>query len=169
VQDLELAFGPVIERLLQNGFDLTKTTVEGFLRGQRIASHARSYRKGQHTTVKEHMPKAHREHAEWNPQRIIAWAEKIGPATAELIRLLIDTRTHPEQGYRSALGILRLRKAYGDDRLEAASKRGIAIGARSYKSIASILEKGLDQEQLTEEPDTEPVKHKNIRGSIYYH
>lgn len=153
---------------------LSEMTVECFFRGRRIASHARSMRKGGHTTVREHMPPAHRQYAHWTPERITRWAARTGPATAELARRIIASRRHPQQGYRTCLGILRLGKAYGPDRLEAASRRALAIGAKTYKSVASILEKGLDMQPL---PDSHgestsspvsPIEHDNIRGALYY-
>jgi transposase len=147
---------------------VTANTVECFLKGRRVASHVRSPRPGQHTTVREHMPKAHQQYAEWTPERIAAWAEKIGPATAELTRTIIGSRRHPEQGYRSCLGILRLAKAYGEVRLEGACRRALAIGARSYKSVASILKSGLDQQPLPGQAHDEPIEHENIRGALYY-
>jgi transposase len=148
---------------------LTEMTIECFCRGRRIASHARSVRRGHHTTVKEHMPKAHQQYAEWTPERLVSWAGKTGPATAELVRQILVSRPHVQQGYRSALGILRLGKAYGDERLEAASRRALAIGASSYKSVESILKHGLENRPL--QPDTHstrPIAHDNIRGALYF-
>jgi transposase len=149
----------------------TETTIECFHRGRRIASHARSLRKGQHTTVREHMPEKHRAYAEWTPERIIAWAAKIGESTAALIERLIASRAHPQQAYRSCLGILRLGKAYGEDRLEAACRRALLIGSVRYKSVESILKNGLDQKPLSgDEGQTAPaLEHENIRGALYYH
>jgi transposase len=147
---------------------VTASVVECFLGGRRVASHMRSPRRGHHTTVREHMPKAHQQYAEWTPERITAWAEQIGPATAELTRAIISARRHPQQGYRSCLGILRLSKAYGEPRLEAAAQRALAIGARSYKSVSSILKSGLDQQPLPGQASDEPIEHENIRGALYY-
>ena len=149
---------------------LTETTMEVFLKGRRIASHRRSLRKGRHTTLPEHMPPSHRKYAEWTPERIIRWAAKTGPSTAELARRIIDSRTHPQQGYRSCLGILRLGKAYGPERLEAAARRALAIGAKSYRSVESILTSGLDMQPLPEEVQGSkaPIQHENIRGAHYY-
>lgn len=159
-------------QLAKRVFDvrLTATTVECFLRGRRVASHARSTRRGFHTTVKEHMPKSHQQYADWTPERIERWARKIGPATAELTRRIIASRRHPQQGYRSCLGVLRLAKAYGDERLEGAARRALSIGAKSYKSVASILKSGLDHQPLPEpgEQLSLPIDHKNIRGALYY-
>ena len=149
---------------------LTETTVEFFLRSRRIASHRRSMRRGGHTTLKEHMPPSHQRYAEWTPERITTWAAKTGPATAELTRQVMAARRHPQQGYRSCLGILRLGKAYGPNRLEAASRRALAIGAKTYKSIESILKNGLDGQPLPEgdAPAKAPISHDNIRGAHYY-
>lgn len=99
----------------------TSNTVECFHQGQRVASHARSYLKGRHTTLPEHMPESHRQAGAWTPQHLIQWAAKSGPATEKLIETVLGSRQHPQQAYRSCLGILRLGKAYGDKRLEAGS------------------------------------------------
>ncbi len=144
--------------------------VELWLRGKRITSHPRSHRKGRHTTNPAHMPASHREHAEWSPSRLIRWATKMGPETATLVALILRDRPHPEQGYRSCLGIMRLGKQYGKERLEGASTRAVAVGARSYKHVAAILKNGIDRLPM---PDATPqntnsVSHGNIRGSAYY-
>ena len=146
-------------------------TIELLHQGKRVASHRRSHQRGQHTTVPEHMPRAHREYAGWTPQRLVRWAEKTGPATAELVAAILAARAHPQQGYRSALGIMRLGKAYGDARLEAACRRALLLGARSFKSVQSILKRHLDQQPLpsTDERSAEPIAHPNIRGADYYH
>lgn len=150
---------------------LTRSTVECYQHGQRVASHVRSHLKGRHTTVAEHMPKAHREYAEWTPQRLLAWAGKAGPATAAVIEQIMAQRLHPQQGFRSALGIMRLGKQYGDDRLEAACARAEQLGAFSRKSIESILRNGLDRQQLlipANDHHTPLDDHENIRGADYY-
>src|SRR5712691_11510970 len=103
---------------------LTATTVEIFHRGQRVAAHLRSPVRGTHTTDPAHMPKAHQRHLEWTPSRLIDWARTIGSQTAALVEAILADRPHPEQGYRSCLGILRLAKRYGPERLEAACARG---------------------------------------------
>ena len=145
-------------------------TVECFHKGQRVASHPRSYLKGHHTTVAEHMPESHRQYAEWTPERLIGWAEKTGPATASVVRTIMQRRTHPQQGFRACLGILRLGKGFGDERLEAACRRALKLNACSYKSIDSILRQGLDRQALPEQQELElSLEHGNIRGSDYYH
>lgn len=151
---------------------LTATTVEVFDQRQRVASHRRDRQPGRYTTVTAHMPKAHREYAEWTPERLVRWADQTGPSTAALVERILTTRPHPQQGYRSCLGILRLSKTYGADRLEAACRRALAIGGFSYKSVDSILKRGLDQQPLPDPtPSTEsaPPPHANLRGPAYYH
>jgi|HubBroStandDraft_1064217.scaffolds.fasta_scaffold27167_2 transposase len=153
-------------------FDLrvTATTVEIFLRGVRIDAYARSHERGRHTTRPEHMPKSHREHAEWSPSRLIGWAKTIGAGTEALVEAIIAERQHPEQGYRSCLGILRLSKKYGPERLEAACARAVAVGARSYRHVDAILRNGLDRIALpTDTPTVNGATHKNVRGRDYYH
>ncbi len=149
---------------------LTERTVELFHKGTRVASHVRSYTKGRHTTTLEHMPKAHREYAEWTPQRLVRWAEQTGTATAGVVEHILATRVHPQQGFRSCLGILRLGQRYGTERLEAACRRALHLNAWRYKSIASILERGLDRQPLPEQTDlTLPGTHDHVRGPDYYH
>ena len=148
---------------------LSATTVELFVKGQRVASHLRSRSRGRHTTEPGHMPEAHRRHLEWSPGRIVRWAEQTGPATAALVRAILESRPHPEQGYRSCLGILRLGRRYGPERLEPACARALAIGARSYRSVDSILRTGLDRSPLPEASPAVPGRrHENVRGGSYY-
>jgi transposase len=149
---------------------LSERTVEVFHQGQRVASHVRSPLKGRHTTTPEHMPKAHREYATWTPQRLVHWAEQSGPATAGVVGQILRTRVHPQQGFRSCLGILRLGERYGTDRLEAACRRALRLNACRYQSIASILERGLDRQPLPEQTElTLPSAHDHVRGPGYYH
>jgi transposase len=148
----------------------SERTVECFHKGQRVASHVRSHLKGRHTTVAEHMPTSHRTYAEWTPQRLVRWAEKSGPATASVVQSILERRAHPQQGFRSALGIMRLGKSFGEERLEAACRRALALGACSYKSIESILRQGLDRKRIPEQQDLDlSITHENIRGADYYH
>ncbi len=146
----------------------TKDVVEIFLKGERVASHRKNNFAGGHTTIKEHMPEGHREHMEWNPSRILRWASKIGPSTSSVVHMIMHSRRHPEQGYRSCLGILRLGKHYGDQRLEAACNRAVEYEEYRYKYIRTILEKGLDK-QNSDLPDTQPqLNHRNVRGGTYF-
>jgi transposase len=149
----------------------TRTTVEIFRSRERVTSHARSYERGRHTTQAEHMPKSHQKHSEWTPTRMVKWAESIGPETARLAEAILVERPHPEQGYRSCLGILRLSKRYGQERLEAACARAMAAGARSYRHVDSILKHGLDRIAPAEESESKQLSlaHENVRGRDYYH
>ena len=150
---------------------ISAATVEIFHRGRRVASHARSFARGGFTTIAEHMPKIHRDHAEWTPTRMIRWAETVGPRTAELVEAIIREKPHPEHGYRACLGILRLGKRYGEARLEAACARAVVVRARTVDSVSSILMKGLDRQPLPAppvEPSRPSFTHENIRGPQYY-
>ncbi|MCP5347699.1 MAG: IS21 family transposase [Pseudomonadales bacterium] len=149
---------------------LTRHTVECFYRGNRVASHRRSDQKGRHTTLTAHMPESHRQAGEWTPERLQRWAAKTGPATEKLILVVLGSRQHPQQAYRSCLGILRLGKAYGDERLEAACRRALVLGSCRYKSIESILKLRLDEQPLEGQQELAlPDAHDNIRGPAYYH
>jgi transposase len=149
---------------------LTERMVEVFHRSKPVASHRRAAKAGHYTTLTEHMPRPHREYAEWTPQRLVHWAGESGPATAELIDKILASRRHPQQGFRSCLGILRLSKTYGAQRLEAACRRALHIGAASYKSVESILKHKLDQKSLPEKkPEQLTIVHDNLRGPDYYH
>ncbi len=149
---------------------LTDHTVECFHHRQRIASHVRSPLKGRHTTVAEHMPKAHREYAEWTPERLVRWAEQTGSATAGVVGHILANRPHPQQGFRSCLGILRLGERFGAERLEAACARALRLNACRYKSIESILQRGLDRQALPEQQCLDlPAAHDHLRGPGYFH
>jgi len=144
-------------------------TVEIFHNGQRIASHARAPNRRGHTTIADHMPSAHRRYGKWTPAGVIAAGERIGPSTAAFFEAVIAARPHPEQGFRTCLGILSLVKSYGVERVDAACRRGILIKARSVASIRSILQNGLDRAFLDETPEQQPLRHSNIRGQGYFH
>jgi len=147
---------------------LTATTVEVLHKGQRVASHLRSYVAGTFTTEPTHRPKAHQAYLEWTPSRLIRWAEQTGPHTAALVAAILASRPHPEQGYRSCLGLLRLGTEYPVARLEAACARAVALRATSYKSVQSILRTGLDQQPLESPRAARPVAHPHVRGATYY-
>jgi transposase len=147
---------------------VTSATVEIFLRGKRVASHLRSI--GQHrvTTVPDHMPSSHRRHRDWTHEKIRREAAKIGADAAALIDVIMTARPHPEQGFRSAIGIIGLAKRHGPERVDAACARAIALGARSYTSVTAILKNRTDITRP--DPDEVPVLlHANIRGPGYYH
>ncbi len=148
---------------------ITAKTVSVYKDSGRISSHVRSFCKGHHTTILDHLPKSHREYKQWTPSRIISWAKNFGKNTGLVVEKIIEKKEHPVLGYRSSLGIIRLEKSYGRERLEAASKRAVAFEAYSYQSIKSILEKGLDKKPLEEKSNKNvPQNHENVRGSVYY-
>ena len=150
---------------------LTAGIVEVLHQGKRVASHARDDRKGRHSTDPSHMPKAHREHRQWTPSRLINWAAKIGPQCARVAQQIIDDYQHPEQGYRACLGLMRLSRSYEHSRMEAACQRALAFDVCSYRSIKSILKTGKDSEPLPEDGTvSSPYNryHQNVRGRDYY-
>jgi len=151
--------------------DDTATTVEIFFRSARVATHVRSYQRGAHTTIPEHMPKSHRAHAEWSPRRLIQWGESIGPSAGTVVEHLLRSKPHPEQGYRTCLGLLALARQYTEPRFEAACRLAMHLGSPTRKSVKSILESGRD---LRPASATEPLAlelpaHGNVRGPGYYH
>ena len=148
---------------------ITARTVEVFHHGRRIAAHVRSSSNRRHTTVREHMPSSHQRYAEWTPERLQRQATEIGPKTSALVEIIMRERTHPEQGFRACVGIMRHLKAYGAERLEAACDRTLEIGARSYTSVTSILKNNLDRKRPASATDGPAIVHSNIRGPDYFH
>ena len=144
-------------------------TVEVFHRGNRVAVHLRASSDRRHTTIREHMPSSHRRYADWTPERIRRQAGEIGRNTAALVEIIMRERPHPEQGFRASVGIIRLAKSYGRERLEAACGRALEIGARSYTSVNSILRSNLDAKRPAAATDGPSIVHSNIRGPGYFH
>lgn len=161
----------VPHQLVQASVDvrLTASTVEIMHGGKRVASHPRATGRGRYITQVQHRPVSHQKHVGWTPSRLVGWAESVGPQTGQLVARLLGDKPHPEQGYRACLGIMRLGKSYGVQRLEAAAARALACGACTYSSVKSILSRNLDQVPLqmpADEPATAP--HQNLRGPGYY-
>ena len=148
---------------------ITDRSVEVFHKGKRVAAHMRGSGNRRHTTVPEHMPSSHRRYANWTPDRIRRDAAANGVHTEILIDVILRSKPHPEQGFRSAIGILRLAKTHGGERLEAACERALEIGARSYSSVASILKNNLDRRTPRQATDGPAIDHPNIRGPQYFH
>jgi len=171
--EVERHFYSVPAALVRRQLDVrvTRSAVEVFHCGKRVASHSRSRARGSHSTQAEHMPKAHRAHMEWTPGRFLTWAASVGPNTRDLVRHLLFNRPHPEMGYRSCLGLLRLARRFGEARLDVACHRALLLGAPSRRSVLSILERGLDREPEACEQgatSTAPLAHDNLRGAAYY-
>ena len=147
---------------------LSHRMVEIFRQHQRVALHTRRGQKGGHVTVREHMPKAHQRHAGMTPEGLIHRAAKTGYHAAVLVERLMRDRPHPEQGYRSALGVLSLNRKYGPERLEVACERALTNNTVSYSSVRSILSSGLDRVADPPAPPNPTPAHDNIRGRTYY-
>lgn len=149
---------------------ITQNVIEIFNKNTRIVSHVRSYRRGAHTTISEHMPKRHQKHMEWTPGRLLGWADSMGQGTFYLTKHLIETKDYPEQAYRACLGLLNLARLYGKERLEAACNRAIHYHTLTRRSVAEILKGGLDKQELLETPSElkRNNHHKNVRGSQYF-
>jgi transposase len=147
----------------------TAATIEVFLNGRRVATHARASGRGRFVTDVAHMPHAHRAHAEWSPSRLIAWAEQTGPATGRIVAGILERRPHPEQGYRACLGLMRLGRLHGADRLEAACQRAEQLRSYRYRTVEHILRHQQDRLPLEAPPSARPlVMHDNLRGATYY-
>jgi transposase len=148
---------------------LTARTVEMLHKGRRVASHPRSHQPGKYTTVDTHRPKSHRQYLKWTPSRLIRWGGTIGPYCAQTVQRILESKPHPEQGYRSCLGLMRLAKGYEPSRMEAACRRALSLDICTYRSIKSILKTKMDSRPLEqEETSTMAVDHKNLRGREYY-
>jgi transposase len=153
---------------------LTASTVEIFHKGLRVASHARSFAADEATTITQHRPKAHQQYLEWTPSRLLNWADAAGPNTAELFRQILATKPHPEMGYRSCLGLMRLSGKHTIERLEAAAGRALHFRAYSLTSVQSILDHHLENQPLPAMETLVPAEiqpaivHVNIRGAAYF-
>jgi len=150
---------------------ITERCIELLHRGQRVASHPRSWVKGHYSTISEHMPVAHQRYLKWTPERMIGWASKSGEATATVVGQMLHGRRHPQQAYNACFGLMRLGEGYGPQRLEAACRRALATGAVGYRHIESMLKHNLDQRPLPEKAQIslQLPAHDNLRGSGYYH
>lgn len=148
----------------------TEKTIEIFSNGKRVSFHSRSHHQGSHSTIQEHMPLDHRFYGEWSPERFIHWAEKIGSCTAQIVRLELDGRQHPEQAYRACMGILGFARKFTPGRLESACHYALANEIRSYRGIKNILTNHLDQIAAQEDVSQPSLlqPHANIRGKDYY-
>ena len=149
---------------------ITASTIEVFFKGKRVASHVRSTRKGGSSTIREHMPPAHLAHADVGEEKILGWAKSVGPSTLEFATRMIASRAHPQQAYRSCLGVLALGRKHGNDRLEAACDRAVKLGSFTLKSVDAILRNHLDGQPLDagKIPTLPKVTHANVRGGAYY-
>ena len=147
----------------------TATVIEVWRDRQRVTSHERSYgAKGTAVTKPEHRPPSHRAWGEWPPERLVGWATTKGAKTGEVATAILERGPHPESGRRACLGLMRMGTKYGDERLEAACARALAIGNPKLRSVEAILKSGLEKVALAEEVESKPVVHENIRGGEYF-
>jgi transposase len=147
----------------------TASTVEVFHRGKRVAVHRRGPPNRGHTTLPEHMPSSHRRYADWTLERIKREAGEIGPNATALVEVIVREKRHPEQGFRSCRGIVKLVERFDRERVEAACERALAIGTRSFSSVKSILDTKLDRKRPEKAADGPAIVHDNIRGPTFYH
>ncbi|MGI6469076.1 MAG: IS21 family transposase [Syntrophomonadaceae bacterium] len=150
---------------------LTRNMVEVFYHNNRICSHKRLYgRPGQYSTIEAHMPEEHQKYIQWNDQRFIEWAEKIGPNTVSTVRFILDSHKVEQQGYKACMGLLRLADKYSTQRLEAACKRALSYTPHpSFKSVKNILVTGQDKVDNNSQPhSSEAERHGFTRGAKYY-
>ena len=152
---------------------VTDTVIEIFYNHNRIASHRRLYgRKGQYSTVTEHMPADHQAYLEWNGNRFRKWAEQIGTNTCKVVNAILASQRVEQQSYRSCMGLLKLADKYSDQRLEAACQKALSCTASpSYKSIKNILAAGQNKTDTGSQAFTAAStqnKHAITRGADYY-
>lgn len=148
---------------------LAANTVEILFNGQRVAAHKRCHVKGKFVTEPSHRPPNHDFYLEWTPARLISWGESMGSDVGAFVDGLIKSRPHPEQAFRSCMGIMQLGRKYSKERLNAACVRALAVGDISYSRVSFILKKDLDQKPVEETSvQPAPVLHVNLRGSDYY-
>ncbi len=170
--EFDTRFYSVPYRLAREAVEVRATAqvVEIFYRSRRVTSHVREYGRRRFITKPEHMPAAHRAHLEWTPSGLVAWGRSVGPAVAELVETILNTRPHPEHGYRACLGLKRLVKRYGPERMTGACERALATGGISYSSVHAILKNGLDRVPVVVDTSSKvvPIHHANLRGSAYY-
>ena len=148
----------------------TSSSVEIYHKNIRIAFHLREYSANRYTTIREHMPPHHQFYDGWSPQKMITWAEAIGPEVKAMIEAVLESRQYPEQAYKACLGILNLTKKYGKQRLNQACARALQYRCYTYRSVRNILENNLDK-VLDHEAETihrELPVHENIRGREYF-
>jgi transposase len=169
--DVEGFYYSVPHALIRAQVDLriTSRTIEVFYRGKRVAAHQRRYGGRRHGTDPDHMPSAHRRYAAWSPARFRRWAHLIGPNTEALVIAVLANRPHPEQGFRTCLGVLRLFRGIEPTRAESVAARALAIGAFTYKSVASILTNNLDRAPSAAAENNTVIEHQNLRGPGYFH
>jgi len=146
----------------------TENTVEIYENNIRIASHIRNRKPNGYTTHDEHMPEKHKFITDWNPERFLSWARSIGKDTERMIEIVLSLKKHPEQVYKTCLGILNSAKKYGNERLNRACKRALYYECYSYRRIKNILDNNIDDLEDQGDLFNLPTIHENLRGYDYY-
>jgi transposase len=169
--EIESFFYSVPHALISAEVDVrvTERMIEIFYRGQRVGLHQRRYMGRRHGTDPEHMPSAHRRYAAWTPDRFRRWAATIGPNTEGLVAAVLAARRHPEQGFRTCLGVLKLYRGVNAARAEAVSARALEIGAFNCKSVAALLARKPAASSARDGGSASLFDHANLRGPGYYH
>lgn len=149
----------------------TESVVEVYKDFERIFAHRRSYIRGKYQTEPSHRPVSHQEHAKWTPERIVSWAKTRGDVVGEYVKLLIESKSHPEQGFRAALGVIRLSDKYGGERLRQACLKASHIGSYSYRTLSNMLKNGMEKMEIKKPNGQIELfsDHENVRGEMYYH
>ena len=148
---------------------ITDSMVEIFLKGDRVASHRKDPAPGRHTTVFAHMPPNHQAVSDWTPERFLEWASRVGPGTHQVVNNLLASRRHPQQAYRSVLGILSLAKKDSPSILERACQKALSLGVGSYREVRILMESPSVRTKDASDPvPATPLLHDNLRGGEYY-
>ncbi len=158
-------------QLVDQVLDIRRTgsSVECLHRSRRVASHRHNPEVGGVTTIREHMPRSHREYLDWTPVSLLQWARRSGAHVGLAVESILRSKPHPYQGFHAALGLRSLAKRYGEDRLDAACGRALRLGAVSFTSLESMLKRGLESQPLPDVPESIPaLDHDNLRGPDYY-
>jgi len=148
---------------------ITDSVVEVFHHGERVASHKKDPAPGRHTTLSAHMPASHQAVSGWSPERFLEWASRVGNATRQMVEVLLSSRRHPQQAYRSCLGLLSLARKDSPSTLEHACRRALALGVCSYREVRVLMESTSSRKTPAEDARSHPpTTHDNIRGARYY-
>ena len=148
---------------------LTRSAVEVFFNGSRICSHIRLYgRKNQYSTTESHMPEKHQQYLQWNSERFISWAGKIGQNTRTVVCAILSGYKVEQQGYKACIGLLKLSDKYTPQRLENACRKALTFTpSPSLKNVQAILASGQDKQDKPQTV-TNSSKYGFTRGNEYY-
>lgn len=147
----------------------TSRSVEIYFNNLRIASHQRNRNAYGYTTDNTHRPANHQFVTDWTPERFIKWARSISPEVEQIITQILDSRKHPEQAYRTCMGLLNLQKKYNKEDYIKACKKALLINCLTHKFIKNTLDtKAFNLDSDQELDAIQLTEHENIRGREYY-